>query len=128
MRLEFANYLVDQGCVDSASAQDAAADTQDFREAIGALALRYDLMSPEQVEMVLQNLGPEQRFGEIAVEHKFLTHDQVDSLLQIRNLEEIVEVGGNLLLKENLAAEKLLSLMSEFLDSVARPLLTAGKS
>jgi hypothetical protein len=127
MRIEFANYLVDQGCVDSASANEAAAAAQSFREIIGALALRYELMSPEQVEAVLAELSPGQKFGELAVERNFLTRHQVDSLLQIQCLEEIVEIGGNLLLQGNLSAEEFLSRTSEFLNSVARPLLTSGK-
>jgi hypothetical protein len=127
MRVAFANYLVDQGCVDSASAEEAAAAAQDFREVIGALALRYDLMSPEQVEIVLQDLTPAQKFGEIAVQRGFLTHDQVDHLLQIQGLEEIVEIGGNLLLQGSLTTETFLSRMSEFLSSVAQPLLTGAE-
>ena len=126
MRAEFANYLVDQGCVDSASAQEASAAAQDFREVIGALALRYELMSPEQVEVVLQDLGPGQKFGEVAVQFQFLTRDQVDCLLQIQGLEEIVEIGGNLLLQRNLTAEILLGRMSAFLKSVAQPILAVA--
>lgn len=127
MRSEFTKYLVEKGCVDAASAQEAASAAQDFREVIGALALRYDLMGPEQVEAVLRELGPEQKFGEVAVQQGFLTRDQVDCLLQIQNLEEIVEIGGHLLLQGNLTADMLLKRMSAFLNSVVRPLLTAAE-
>mgnify|MGYP006908400364 FL=1 len=126
MRSEFAKYLVEQGYVDAESAHEAASAAQDVREVIGALAFRYDLMTPQDGEEVLNLLTPEQRFGKIAAERGFLSDTQVNCLLQIQEMEEVLEIGGNLILKGKLSRDNLVDAMHVFIKNNTAESSVAG--
>ncbi len=107
--------------MDTESAHRLARETQDFREVIGVSALRLNLMRPDQVEQVLNAMGPGRTFGEIAVDKGYLTPDALRSLREIQGLLDAVELGAVLILNGRLTSRSLVDHLQAFLDGSEHP-------
>jgi hypothetical protein len=121
MRARFARHLAANGLIDPAMAERAAVRAAEFREVAAAIALRHDLLAPEQMEEVLNRLTPETRFGQVARDLGYLTGEQVDALSVIQDLQDVLEVGQTLILDGALKRTDLLREMVEFFKQAERP-------
>lgn len=118
MRTRFVRHLAARGLIDAAAAERAAARSAEFREVAAAIALRHDLLAPEQMEEVLNQLTPEAKFGQVARELGYLSNEQVDALSVIQDLQNVIEVGQALILDGSIKRADLLGEMAAFFRSV----------
>lgn len=83
---------------------------------IGAVALRSNILSLEQIEMILyvQEMEfPDDKFGEIAVKLGFLDHKTVERLLTLQELYAQLSLLGQLYLKDRLDLSETLDILSQ---------------
>jgi hypothetical protein len=93
---------------------------------IGALALRLGVLSLNEIDRILDAQESDRRlFGEIAVEHGYLTSDQVERLIGLQQFHQLLEVGEHMVLKGYLSIEELQTALLEYYranQSVPAPL------
>ena len=89
---------------------------------IGAIALRSNVLSLEQLECILdkqeemQNPDEEHKFfGQLAIDLGYLTRHEVDRLLTLQQLNIQLSLAGQLVLGDSLDLESLLDIMREYL-------------
>ena len=94
---------------------------------IGAIALRSNVLSLEQLECILdrqeemQDSNEEHKlFGQLAVDLGYLTRHEVDRLLVLQQLNIQLSLAGQLVLGDSLDLELLLDIMREYLLIPAR--------
>lgn len=77
------NYLLDKGVISFEQFKDLLAEQQKVRVKLGLIAVAEGLMTQEEADKVnrLQAVM-DKRFGDIAVEKKYLTEGQVEALLK----------------------------------------------
>lgn len=77
------NYLLDKGVISFEQFKDLLAEQQKVRVKLGLIAVAEGLMTQEEADKVnrLQAVM-DKRFGDIAVERKYLTEGQVEALLK----------------------------------------------
>ena len=121
MRARFARHLAARGLVNGEAAERAAAKAAEFRELAAALALRHDLLAPEQMDEVLNRLTSGAPFGRVARELGYLTEDQVDALSVIQDIQDALEVGQALILEGSLTRADLLREMVDFFKHAGGP-------
>src|SRR5687768_6460027 len=98
----FVDYLVDQEAVDRQSAEAARCAADDFREAIGALALRLGVIELNQIEGALKESDPSIPFDDLMVERGYVRQSDLDNLLAVQAMENAVKIGGYLLYHEKI--------------------------
>ena len=88
---------------------------------IGAIALRSNVLSLEQLECILDKQeelqdadGEHKLFGQLAIELDYLTPHEVDRLLELQQLNIQLSLAGQLVLADSLELESLLDIMREF--------------
>jgi hypothetical protein len=128
MRTRFAEHLASKGLIDSAAAKRVVTRAREFREVEAAMALRHDLLGPEQMEEVLKRLSPTARFGRVARDLGYLSDEQVDTLSIIQDLQDALEVGQALILDGSLKRADLLREMVEFFSRTERPAPAGGEA
>ena len=89
---------------------------------IGAIALRSNVLSLEQLECILdkqeemQNPDEQHKFfGQLAIELGYLTRHEVDRLLTLQQLNIQLSLAGQLVLGDRLDLDTLLDIMREYL-------------
>lgn len=86
---------------------------------IGALALRLNLLSPEQILQIvdLQEIEQDERlFGELAVDLGYLTTAQVDRLLEIQRLHRNLELAEQLVVSGTMDLSTLVGGLDRYLQ------------
>lgn len=121
MRAQFAQHLAAKGVIDAAAAEQAATRSAEFRELAAAIALRHDLLAPEQMEEILNQLTPKARFSQVARDLGYLTGEQIDALSIIQDLQDVLEVGQTLILDGSLTRADLLKEMVDFFKRMESP-------
>ncbi len=82
---------------------------------LGSIGLRVGLLGLDEIDQIIMRQSNDERlFGEIAVESKFLTHEQVDALLVLQHFHRCLDVSAPLVLEERLSFGALLELMAEY--------------
>ena len=82
---------------------------------IGALALKLNLMTENEVDKVLEMQDVEGGyFGELAVKAGCLSHTHVSTLLAIQNLHDQLQLGEQLVVDGKLDLPTLIRSISEF--------------
>ena len=89
---------------------------------IGAIALRSNVLSLEQLESILdaqeemQDADQKHKlFGQLAIDLGYLTRHEVDRLLELQQLNIQLSLAGQLVLGDSLDLESLLNIMREYL-------------
>ncbi len=83
---------------------------------IGALALRMNLMSDAEVDETLEVQDVQGGyFGEIAVEKRYRTSEQVSRLLEIQNLHDQLFLAENWVLEGKIDVPSLINRLATFL-------------
>ena len=88
---------------------------------IGAIALRSNVLSLEQLECILdkqeemQDADEEHRlFGQLAIDLGYLTPHEVGRLLELQQINIQLSLAGQLVLADSLDVESLLDIMREY--------------
>ena len=85
---------------------------------IGALAMRLNVLSLDQIDAVLDRQEHDkQLFGQIAIQLGFATEEQVDRLIEIQRLHQCLEVGELLFLRGGTDLPALLNCLGEYVRS-----------
>jgi hypothetical protein len=121
MRTRFASYLQVGGLIDESAAQGMLQGANEFREVIGALALKHQLLTPAAVDEVLAAVTAEHPFGEVACRLGHLTPAQVETLVSIQQLQEVMDVGHYLMLHHGMSRSEVPRHAHAFLGEVGKP-------
>ncbi len=88
---------------------------------IGAIALRSNVLSLEQLESILdaqeemQDADEKHKlFGQLAIDLGYLTRHEVNRLLDLQQLNIQLSLAGQLVLGDSLDLESLLDIMKEY--------------
>ena len=88
---------------------------------IGAIALRSNVISLEQLECILdkqeemQDANEKHKlFGQLAIDLGYLTQHEVDRLLELQQINIQFSLAGQLVLADSLDLESLLDVMREY--------------
>ncbi len=99
--MHFGLYLVKQGAITCEQFVDALERQLESRTQLGALAIEKEILSVKQVFHILRFQAdmPEELFGEIAVQEKLLTEEELSNLIylqsvRVRPMAEIVVESG----------------------------------
>lgn len=107
------DYLVEKGVIKEDEAKRFVESFETHSEKLGALALKENLLTNEQVEKIHEmQKGIDKKFGEIAVDTGMLTKDQLSYL--IKRQREKVPVFDYLVEKNVLSAKKAEELKNSF--------------
>ena len=83
---------------------------------IGALALRVNLLTIDQVDEIINAQETSRKlFGEIAIELGFVQKSDVDRLLELQRFYWIFEIGELVYLRRDADLPELLELYAEFI-------------
>ena len=125
MRKAFLEFLVSEKAISMETADDIRTVLRVVPEPIGAIALRYGMLSAGDIEIILdeQRSSP-QLFGQIALNMGMLRRNQLESLLAVQQLQSAVSAAEALLLSGISTAEQMTTLLGRFL--AAQRLTTAG--
>jgi len=92
----------------------------DVGNTIGALALRLDVLSVEQLARILDIQENEQDgtlFGQLAVRLGYLSQEQVDHLLRIQEFNRCLETAERLVIRSRMSMQTLAAALSHFFSS-----------
>ena len=90
---------------------------------LGSIGLRIGLLGLDEIDQIIAKQTSDSRlFGEIAVEAKFLTQEQVDTLLVLQHFHRCLDTSAPLVMEGRLGFGELLTLMAEYFsrDLIAR--------
>jgi len=124
MRGTFANYLLDEGLIDIRSAEAAATAAEEFREAIGALALRLGVIQPNQIEGALREIDRQVPFNDLMVGRGYMQQSELDNLLTVQAMECAVKMGSYLMYHGKISREMFLEKFRDFFMTSSRPVNT----
>ena len=114
----FSRWLIAQGVLDIPRVGRALIDFQQDRLRLGEIALRQELLTPQQIELILdEQLETQDRFGTIAVRRGFLSEDQLIGLLILQQ-EDPLQAAEQFLCKEVLGQQHLQALLKEYFNVV----------
>ncbi|MDB5339256.1 MAG: diguanylate cyclase [Planctomycetaceae bacterium] len=113
-QFRFSRWLIAQGVLDIPRVGKALIDFKPLRVRLGELALRQELLSPQEIEQVLDEQEETQdRFGTIAVRRDFLSEDQLVGLLILQQ-EDPLQAAEQFLCKGVLDQQRLQTLLKEY--------------
>lgn len=117
MAERFSQYLAARGKLANPERLRIEQSPHQFREVIGAIALRYELMTPAQIDEILLNSGPDHPFHQLARERGYLNDVQVERLQRSRDLEEAVQFGIQAMLDGQIRLPDLLRELQSFFET-----------
>ena len=83
---------------------------------IGSIGLRLGVLSLDQIEQIIDLQSREGRlFGELAVQLRFATHPQIQSILELQQFHRCLDTGGLLLMNGRLDLIELLQLLTDYM-------------
>lgn len=115
-REPFTDYLKTQLHLENHELPEAGA-WSNVGNTTGALALRLNLLSVDQIDRILEiqeNDGQGRMFGELAVELGFVTEDEIVRLLEVQQLNKYLELGEQLVLSGKTDIATLLTNLRDF--------------
>jgi hypothetical protein len=121
VRRTFASYLVDEGLIDTRSAEAAVCAAEEFREAIGALALRLGVIQPNQIEGALRESDHHVPFNDLMVGGGYMQQSDLDNLLMVQAMECAVKIGSYLMYHGIISKEIFLEKFREFFIGSNQP-------
>ncbi len=113
-QFRFSRWLIAQGVLDIPRVAKALIDFKQTRVRLGEIALRQELLRPQEIEQILEEQEETQdRFGTIAVRRELLSEDQLIGLLILQQ-EDPLQVAEQFLCKGVLDQERLQLLLKEY--------------
>lgn len=113
-QFRFSRWLIAQGVLDIPRVGKALIDFKHTRVRLGEIALRQELLSPQEIEQILEEQEETQdRFGTIAVRRELLSEDQLIGLLILQQ-EDPLQAAEQFLCKGVLDQERLQLLLKEY--------------
>ncbi len=113
-QFRFSRWLIAQGVLDIPRVGKALVDFKQPRVRLGELAMRQELLSTQEIELILDEQEESQdRFGTIAVRRDFLTEDQLIGLLILQQ-EDPLQAAEQFLCKGVLDQPRLQILLKEY--------------
>jgi len=82
---------------------------------MGSIGLRVGLLSLDQIDQIISKQSSDTRlFGDIAIESKFLSRDQVKLLLELQHFHRCLDTSAPLVLEGRISFAELLSLTASY--------------
>jgi hypothetical protein len=101
----FVDFLIEREVI-PANVAKRLSERQVIREPIGMIAASHGILNALQIDKILdRQRGGKDRFGEIAVNLGFLTHEQVQILIKIQEFRTSSEIAEALALSGVLSVE-----------------------
>ena len=89
---------------------------------LGSIGLRVGLLGLDEIDQIISKQTSDTRlFGQIAVEAKFLTQEQVDILLVLQHFHRCLDTSAPLVMEGRLGFSELLGLMAEYFSEQSDP-------
>ncbi|MCG3137290.1 MAG: hypothetical protein HJJLKODD_01133 [Phycisphaerae bacterium] len=112
----FLDFLKHRGLLRQRRSAEGDNDLE-FREVLGAIALRHGMLTPEQVDEVLLMADQQRPFHLIALELGFLNEQQINRLQKCQLLEEALQIGVGAILAEQLEPQVMLRELNAYFES-----------
>ena len=114
--MRFGEYLLSRNLVTPEQLSRALESQRSYTRPLGKLARELGYISRRgNVQVLLENIKSEKRYGDIAVEKGLLTRQQVDELVEIQKRDSVMI--GNLLVEDEVLTQKqLLGALKDFID------------
>ena len=117
-QFRFSRWLIAEGVLDIPRVGRALIDFKQQRIQLGEIALRQELLKPQDIEQILDEQEETQdRFGTIAVRRDFLSEDQLVGLLILQQ-EDPLQVAEQFLCKGVLDQDRLHVLLKEYFNLI----------
>ena len=127
MRKAFLEFLVSDNAISLETSDDIRTVLRVVQEPIGAIALRYGLLSAGDIEIILdEQRNSQELFGEIALNMGMLRRNQLESLLAVQQLQSAVSAAEALLLSGISTAEQITTMLGRFLAEQRLARATCG--
>jgi hypothetical protein len=111
----FVQYLIERGLVPEPVGRRLA-HRHSVREPIGMIAVSHGLISPMEIDVILdRQRATQEKFGEAAVALGMLTAEQVDLLIKIQEFRSSSEIAEALALSGTLTIEDAARYLGAFL-------------
>jgi len=112
--MRFGEFLVSKKLVKEDEVSSALEAQRQSKPLIGALAVGMGYMTKmDNLKILMIQNKTEERYGDIAVEKKYLTREQVEELFRIRG-SETTPLGKMLVRQGSISREKLILAFMEF--------------
>jgi len=113
--MRFGEYLLSRNLATPEQIAKALEFQRSYTRPLGKLARELGYISrKENVQVLLENIKSKKRYGDIAVEKKLLTRQQVDDLVEIQKRDSVMI--GNLLVEDEVLSQKqLLEALKNFI-------------
>ena len=117
-QFRFSRWLIMEGVLDIPRVGKALLDFQQPRLQLGEIAMRQELLKPQEIEEILDEQAVTQdRFGTIAVQRTFLNEDQLVGLLILQQ-EDPLQVAERFLCKGVLNQDQLHILLKKYFNLI----------
>jgi hypothetical protein len=111
---DFVDFLRDGHILDEGDAQTIQNETRDFKEAAAQIALKFGMLSHEQLDQVLNANKDGAGFEETALHLEILSEREVELLGQVDELRRAVEVCVALILGQKMSVEAAAAQLQAF--------------
>jgi hypothetical protein len=113
--MRFGDYLLSRNLVTPEQIARALESQRSYTRPLGKLARELGYVSrKENVQVLLENIKSEKRYGDIAVEKGLLTRQQIDDLVEIQKRDSVM-IGNLLVEDEVLTKKQLLEALRNFI-------------
>jgi len=114
--MRFGDYLLSRNLATPEQISRALESQRSYTRPLGKLARELGYISrKENVQVLLESIKTEKRYGDIAVNKGILTRKQVDDLVEIQKRESVM-IGNLLVEDEVLTKKQLLGALKDFID------------
>ena len=114
---DFVDFLRDGNILDEGDAQTIQNESRSFKEAAAQIALKFGMLSYEQLDQVLNANKDGAGFEETALHLGILNEQEVELLEQVDGLRRAVEVCVGLILGQKMSVEAATTQLQAFFHS-----------
>jgi len=113
--MRFGDYLVSRNLATPEQIAKVLEFQRSYTRPLGKLARELGYISrKENVQVLLENIKSEKRYGDIAIEMGLLTRQQVEDLMEIQKRDTVM-IGNLLVEDEVLTKKQLLGALKNFI-------------
>jgi hypothetical protein len=113
--MRFGDYLLNRNLATPEQISRALEFQRSSTRPLGKLARELGYINrKENVQVLLENIKSEKRYGDIAVEMGLLTRQQIDDLVEIQKRDSVM-IGNILVEEEVLTKKQLLNALKNFI-------------